>query len=85
MTSFTFSETWSYIDVPPSRQGRQDPPGSGILTLLDVACDSGFGDVSNFNRAFRAEFGVSPRAYRTQAGGGAGSRAARTSAPLDPR
>ena len=34
-------------------------------------------DVFNFNRAFRAEFGVNPRAYRTQAGGGARSRAAR--------
>jgi AraC family transcriptional regulator len=33
-------------------------------TVLDVALDSGFGDVSNFNRAFRQEFGVSPRAYR---------------------
>ncbi len=32
--------------------------------ILDVALDSGFGDVSNFNRAFRAEFGVSPREYR---------------------
>ena len=32
--------------------------------VLDVALDSGFGDVSNFNRAFRQEFGVSPRAYR---------------------
>jgi AraC-like DNA-binding protein len=32
--------------------------------VLDVAFDSGFGDVSNFNRAFRTEFGVSPRAYR---------------------
>jgi AraC-like DNA-binding protein len=32
--------------------------------VLDVALDSGFGDVSNFNRAFRAEFGVSPRAFR---------------------
>jgi AraC-like DNA-binding protein len=32
--------------------------------VLDIAFDSGFGDVSNFNRAFRAEFGVSPRAYR---------------------
>jgi AraC family transcriptional regulator len=30
----------------------------------DIALDCGFGDVSNFNRAFRAEFGVSPRAYR---------------------
>jgi AraC family transcriptional regulator len=32
--------------------------------VLDIALDSGFGDVSNFNRAFRSEFGVSPRAYR---------------------
>ncbi len=32
--------------------------------VLDVALDSGFGDVSNFNHAFRAEFGMSPRAYR---------------------
>jgi len=32
--------------------------------VLDVAFDSGFGDVSNFNRAFRAEFGMSPRAFR---------------------
>jgi len=32
--------------------------------VLDVALDCGFGDVSNFNRAFRAEFGISPRAYR---------------------
>lgn len=32
--------------------------------VLDIALDSGFGDVSNFNHAFRAEFGVSPRAYR---------------------
>ena len=28
--------------------------------ILDVAFDSGFGDLSTFNRAFRAEFGVSP-------------------------
>jgi AraC family transcriptional regulator len=32
--------------------------------IINVALDSGFGDVSNFNRAFRAEFGLSPRAYR---------------------
>jgi AraC family transcriptional regulator len=34
--------------------------------VIDVALDCGFGDVTNFNRAFRAEFGVSPRAYRKQ-------------------
>jgi len=32
--------------------------------ILDIALDCGFGDVSNFNRAFRAEFGDSPRSYR---------------------
>lgn len=34
--------------------------------ILDIALDSGFGDVSNFNRAFRTEFGVSPRAFRSE-------------------
>ena len=32
--------------------------------VVDIALESGFGDVSNFNRNFRAEFGVSPRAWR---------------------
>ncbi|HJW96467.1 MAG TPA: helix-turn-helix domain-containing protein [Thermoanaerobaculia bacterium] len=48
--------------------------------VIDVAFDSGFGDVSNFNRAFRAEFGVSPRAYRnvlTTTAGPTSSRARR--------
>jgi len=35
--------------------------------VLDIALDSGFADVSNFNHAFRAEFGVSPRSYRRNA------------------
>lgn len=34
--------------------------------IIDVALESGFDDVSNFNRAFRAEFGTSPRAYRAR-------------------
>jgi AraC family transcriptional regulator len=33
--------------------------------VIEVALESGFGDVSNFNRAFRAEFGTSPRGFRT--------------------
>jgi AraC-like DNA-binding protein len=32
--------------------------------VLDIAFECGFGDLSNFNRAFRTEFGFSPRAYR---------------------
>lgn len=40
------------------------PGGDRRASILDIAFDSGFGDVSNFNHAFRAEFGVSPRRYR---------------------
>jgi AraC family transcriptional regulator len=32
--------------------------------VIDIALDSGFGDISNFNRAFRAEFGLSPCGFR---------------------
>ncbi len=39
--------------------------------VIEVALGAGFGDVSNFNHTFRAEFGLTPRAYRT-------SRAARS-------
>ena len=35
--------------------------------VLDIAYDCGFGDISNFNRAFRNEFGVSPLRWRTSA------------------
>jgi len=35
-------------------------------TVLDIAFDCGFGDVSNFTRAFRTEFGVSPSDFRRQ-------------------
>src|SRR5262249_33837564 len=34
--------------------------------VLDIAFDCAFGDVSNFNRAFRMEFGMSPRQFRAQ-------------------
>jgi AraC-like DNA-binding protein len=35
-------------------------------SVLEIAFDCGFGDVSNFNRSFRAEFGRSPRAFRKE-------------------
>jgi AraC family transcriptional regulator len=40
--------------------------GDGVL---EIALAAGFRDLSNFNHAFRAEFGVSPRNYRVQAAG----------------
>ena len=36
-------------------------------SVIDVGLSSGFGDVSNFNKAFRAEFGLTPTAYRRAA------------------
>ena len=38
--------------------------------VIDIAFAAGFGDISNFNRSFRAEFGVAPAAYRRQVGKG---------------
>ena len=35
--------------------------------IIEIALAAGFDDVSNFNRAFRAEFAVPPRAYRATA------------------
>ena len=43
--------------------------------VVDIALDCGFGEVSNFNRAFRTEFGVSPRAYRRMSGSSPCTRA----------
>ena len=36
--------------------------------ILDIALACGFGDASNFTRAFRVEFGMSPREHRRFAG-----------------
>ena len=33
--------------------------------ISDIALGCGFGDISNFNRTFRAEFGMNPFAYRS--------------------
>jgi len=40
---------------------------AGTERILEVALDCGFGDLTNFNRAFRMEFGTNPRAWRKSA------------------
>lgn len=37
---------------------------SGDARVIDVALDAGFGDLSNFNHAFRAEVGATPTQFR---------------------
>ena len=39
------------------------------IRVIEIAYESGFNDVSAFNRAFRAEFGINPRGYRERARG----------------
>jgi AraC family transcriptional regulator len=41
--------------------------------VTEVALDAGFDELSNFIRAFRAEFGVAPRHYRAAASGNCSS------------
>jgi AraC-like DNA-binding protein len=40
--------------------------GTGDVPIIDVALACGFPDVSNFNRAFRSEFGITPTAQRAR-------------------
>ena len=36
------------------------------IRIIDLALNSGFSDISNFNHAFHAEFGISPRLYKAR-------------------
>jgi len=38
--------------------------------VLSIPLDAGFRDLSNFNHAFRAEFGVSPTRFRSKMSSG---------------
>jgi AraC family transcriptional regulator, positive regulator of tynA and feaB len=47
------------------RMDIEDPRSAG-RTISDIAYAHGFGNISSFNRAFRARFGFSPRALRNE-------------------
>jgi AraC family transcriptional regulator len=65
LSAFHFLRTFErVIGVTPHQFVRRTRLRDAALRLaaapdkvLDIALDCGFGDVSNFNRAFRAEFG----------------------------
>lgn len=42
-------------------------PGCVGRSIADIAFEAGFGDLSTFNRAFRARYGVTPREMRARA------------------
>jgi AraC family transcriptional regulator len=75
LSSYHFLRTFERLTgVTPHQYVRRSRLRDAAMRLavepakvIDIAFESGFGDVSNFNRAFRTEFGVSPRVYRERA------------------
>lgn len=45
-------------------KGALADPGQAAVPILTIALDAGFGSLGPFNRAFRAETGVTPTEYR---------------------
>lgn len=72
LSPFHFLRTFErVVGVTPHqylRRMRLRQAASRLVTtpdnVVDIALDSGFGDVSNFNHAFRGEFGLSPTHLR---------------------
>jgi AraC family transcriptional regulator len=64
----TFEQVTGVTPHQYARRARLREAATRLLLepakVLDVALDCGFGDISAFNRAFRSEFGVSPRGFR---------------------
>jgi AraC-like DNA-binding protein len=49
-------------------------PGQAEVPILTIALDAGFGSIGPFNRAFKAQTGLTPSEYRrARAGGVAGT------------
>jgi AraC family transcriptional regulator len=81
LTPYHFLRTFGQVTgVTPHqyvRRARLREAAARIVSenakVIEVAYESGFRDVSNFNRAFRREFDASPRGYRRMAKMGSGS------------
>lgn len=47
-------------------KARLSDPANDALPILTIALDSGFGSIGPFNRAFKAQVGMTPGSYRAQ-------------------
>jgi AraC-like DNA-binding protein len=61
-TGRTFGEYVNDVRLARARQGLIE----GDAPISQIATDSGFGNLSNFNRRFRAKTGMNPREFRQQ-------------------
>lgn len=62
----TFLNHYRLADV----QGALADPTQAAVPILTIALDAGFNSLGPFNRAFRAEIGLTPTEYRRRALGG---------------
>lgn len=65
-TGLTFSEFLRDARLDRALKSL-DKTGSGEATISTIAFDTGFSDLSNFNRAFRKRFGATPSEVRAAA------------------
>jgi AraC-like DNA-binding protein len=66
-------------------QGALADPAQAAVPILTIALDAGFNSLGPFNRAFKAQTGVTPTAYRRQALGEPADPAISTSAGRIPK
>ncbi len=60
-----FNRLINHYRVEDAKRRLRSPEGE--VSILNVALDCGFASVGPFNRAFRDETGMTPRAWRAQA------------------
>lgn len=63
----TFSEYVRDCRIELAYRMLQNVPGDRRIHISAIAFDCGFGDISNFNRAFRRRYGITPSELRAHA------------------
>jgi AraC-like DNA-binding protein len=70
-----FNAFLNHYRIADAEAGLADPAQAEV-PILTIALDAGFNSLGPFNRAFKAQTGVTPTEYRRQALGGAATGAA---------